>query len=165
MFKRLFVALAAFFACSVFAADVNTASQADLEAVKGIGPGIATRIIDARRNGDFKDWNDFVARVHGIGATSAGKLSAQGLAVNGMTYAGTPAAVADTAAPIAAKKAAPPVTSAAASVAGTPAAASTAALAASTSKAAAPASAVARAGRMSTKERQPASAASAAASK
>lgn len=164
MFKRLVVALAAFLASWAFAADVNTASQADLEAVKGIGPGIATRIIDARGNGKFKDWNDFVARVHGIGTTSAGKLSAQGLTVNGTPYAAAKAPAADTAAPVAAKTAAPPVTSAAASVARTPAAASTPTLAASTSKAAAPAPAAASAGKMPKKERQPASAASAAAS-
>ena len=58
MFKRILVALLAFFAISVFAADANTATQADLEALKGIGPAIATKIIDERKNGNFKDWPD-----------------------------------------------------------------------------------------------------------
>ncbi|MDP9125402.1 MAG: helix-hairpin-helix domain-containing protein, partial [Pseudomonadota bacterium] len=67
MIKRILVALLAFFAFSVFAADANTATQADLEAVKGIGPAIATKIIDERKNGNFKDWPDLVTRVKGIG--------------------------------------------------------------------------------------------------
>ena len=92
MFKRILVALLAFFAFSVFAADANTASQADLEAVKGIGPAIATRIIDARKNGNFKDWPDLVARVKGIGDKSAAKLSTAGLTVNGAAMSGSPAA-------------------------------------------------------------------------
>jgi len=91
MLKRLFVALLAFLAFSVFAADVNTATQADLEAIKGIGPAIATKILDERKNGSFKDWPDLVSRVKGIGETSAGKLSTAGLTVNGSTYSGAPA--------------------------------------------------------------------------
>src|SRR3954463_1027499 len=85
MLNRIFVALLAFFAFSVFAADANTATQADLEAIKGIGPAIATKIVDERKNGSFKDWPDLVNRVKGIGETSAGKLSTGGLTVNGAT--------------------------------------------------------------------------------
>ena len=81
MFKRLLVALLAFFAMSVFAADANNASQAELEAVKGIGPAIATKIIDERKNGAFKDWPDLIARVKGIGDKNAAKLSSGGLTV------------------------------------------------------------------------------------
>lgn len=76
MIKRLLATLLAFLAFSVFAADANNASQADLEAIKGIGPAIATRIIDERKNGNYKDWPDLVARVKGIGDKSAAKLSA-----------------------------------------------------------------------------------------
>jgi competence protein ComEA len=96
MLKRILVALLAFLALSVFAADVNTASQADLEAIKGIGPAIATKIIDERKNGSFKDWPDLVNRVKGIGDTSANKLSTGGLTVNGATYSGAPAPAAKT---------------------------------------------------------------------
>ena len=60
MFKRLLVALLAFFAFSVFAADANNASQADLEAIKGIGPAISAKIIAERANGPFKDWPDLI---------------------------------------------------------------------------------------------------------
>ena len=150
MLKRLFVALAAFLAFSVFAADVNTATQADLEAVKGIGPAIATKILDARKSGNFKDWSDLVTRVKGIGAGSASKLSAQGLTVNGATYAGAPAAAST------AKTATPAVARTAASTA-TPAVAAKPAVA--------PSAPAASAGKMSKKERKAAAAASAAASK
>jgi len=91
MFKRFLVALLACLAFAAFAADVNTASQADLEAVKGIGPAIATKILDERKKGLFKDWPDLVIRVKGIGETSAAKLSTAGLTVNGAGYAGAPA--------------------------------------------------------------------------
>jgi competence protein ComEA len=63
MIKRLLVALLAFFAFSVFAADANTATQAELDAVKGIGPATAAKIVEERKNGAFKDWPDLVARV------------------------------------------------------------------------------------------------------
>ena len=92
--KRFLAALAAFLAFSSLAADVNTASRADLEAVTGLGPGLAGRIIDARRDGTFKDWRDFVARVPGVGARSAARLSAHGLTVNGVGYAGASASAA-----------------------------------------------------------------------
>jgi competence protein ComEA len=101
MFKRILVALLTFFAFSVFAADANTATQADLEAVKGIGPAIATKIIDERKNGNFKDWPDLVTRVKGIGDKSAAKLSTAGLTVNGAAMSGSPAAPAKTTAPAA----------------------------------------------------------------
>src|ERR1700712_153244 len=105
MFKRILVALLAFFAFSVFAADANTANQADLEAVKGIGPAIATKIIDERKNGNFKDWPDLVTRVKGIGDKSAARLSSAGLTVNGAAMSGAPAAPA---APAATTKATAP---------------------------------------------------------
>jgi competence protein ComEA len=92
MFKRILVALMAFFAFSVFAADANTATQADLEAIKGIGPAIATKIIDERKNGNYKDWPDLVTRVKGIGDKNAAKLSGAGLTVNGAAMSGAPAA-------------------------------------------------------------------------
>ena len=102
MLKRLLVALLAFFALSVFAADANNASQADLEAIKGIGPAIATKIVDERKNGAFKDWPDLITRVKGIGDKNATKLSSAGLTVNGAAMS-----VASAAAPAQAKTAAP----------------------------------------------------------
>ena len=93
MFKFLSAAVLSFACAAAFAAtDVNKAGQAELEAVKGIGPSIATKIVDERKKGNFKDWNDLVTRVQGIGETNAAKLSEGGLTVNGTTYKGVAAA-------------------------------------------------------------------------
>jgi competence protein ComEA len=75
-------------ALGAFAAvDVNRATQAELETVKGIGPGLSSRILEERQHrGSFKDWTDFVARVKGVGAGAAAKLSADGLRVDGVPY-------------------------------------------------------------------------------
>jgi competence protein ComEA len=66
------------------AVEVNTADQAALESVKGIGPVHAKAIIDERtKNGPFKDADDLVARVKGIGPKSVNNLEAAGLTING----------------------------------------------------------------------------------
>lgn len=70
------------------AVDANTASAADLDAVKGVGPGTSGKIMEARKSAPFKDWSDLIERVGGIGPKSAAKLSANGLTVNGKAYSG-----------------------------------------------------------------------------
>ncbi|HEY3635085.1 MAG TPA: helix-hairpin-helix domain-containing protein [Caldimonas sp.] len=71
------------FATAALAVDVNKATQADLESVKGIGPAVSTQVLAERRKGEFKDWNDFVLGVKGSGAGSAAGLSQAGLTVHG----------------------------------------------------------------------------------
>ena len=71
---------------SFAATEVNKAGQADLEAVKGIGPGMAARIIEARKTGPFADWADLQGRVKGVGNGNATKFSADGLTVNGTSF-------------------------------------------------------------------------------
>jgi competence protein ComEA len=93
MFKRLMAAMLALFAAAAFAAvDVNKATQADLDGIKGIGPAIATKIMDERKKGSFKDWQDFIERVKGVGEGNAAKFSAEGLTVNGSGFKGAAAA-------------------------------------------------------------------------
>jgi competence protein ComEA len=99
MIKKLLATVLALFAAVAFAAvDANKATQAELEAVKGIGPAISTKIIDERKKAPFKDWEDMVVRVKGVGDGNAAKFSADGLTVNGATFKGVAAA------PAAAKK-------------------------------------------------------------
>ena len=87
MWKKILVVLAMLYAAASFAAvDVNKASAAELDSVKGIGPGISGKIIDERKKGSFKDWNDFITRVQGVGEGNAAKFSAEGLTVNGSSY-------------------------------------------------------------------------------
>ncbi len=90
MFKKLLCAVLAFVAAAAFASvDVNKADQAQLETVTGIGPALSTKILDERKKGTYKDWNDLIERVQGVGGQSATKLSKQGLTVNGTSYVGT----------------------------------------------------------------------------
>ncbi len=89
--KTLALLLSLASAVAMAAVDVNTASEADLDSVKGIGPGPSGKMLEQRKAGKFKDWPDLIARVPGIGDKRAAKLSAEGLTVNGAKY--QPAAV------------------------------------------------------------------------
>lgn len=93
---RTFIALiiAAFAFAAQAAVDVNKASQAELETVKGIGPGLSGKILEARKSGAFKDWNDLVERVGGVGPGNAARFSQAGLTVNATSYSAPPAAAA-----------------------------------------------------------------------
>ena len=92
MFKKL---LAFFAAMSVFAAfaavDVNKASEAELDGIKGVGPVTTRLIVAERKKSEFKSWEDFIGRVKGVGAKSAAKFSAEGLTVGGTSYNGSSA--------------------------------------------------------------------------
>jgi competence protein ComEA len=70
------------------AVDVNKATQAELESIKGIGPAVSTRILDERKKSAFKDWTDLIDRVKGVGPGNAVRYSEAGLTVGGDTYAG-----------------------------------------------------------------------------
>ena len=128
MIKKILAAMLALFAAVAFAAvDVNKATQAELEAIKGIGPAISGKILDERKKGSFKDWQDMVDRVKGVGEVNAAKFSAEGLTVNGAAFAGAPAKAAAQAAMKADKPAAKAEEKKAVAPAATPAATATAA--------------------------------------
>lgn len=104
MLKKILTLVAMLYAAACFAAvDVNKASAAELDSIKGIGPAVSTKILDERKKGNFKDWNDFVERVKGVGEGNAAKFSAEGLTVGGATYKGAAAAPAKAAASAAKK--------------------------------------------------------------
>ena len=93
MFKKFLAFLATMSLITAFAAvDVNKATDAELDGVKGIGPVTTQLIVTERKKGDFKNWQDFIGRVKGIGDRSASKLSANGLTVGGAAYTGPGAA-------------------------------------------------------------------------
>ena len=80
-----------FAAASFAAVDVNKASEAELDGVKGVGPALSKRIIEARKQAPFKDWPDLMGRVKGVKEKAATKLSAEGLTVNGQAFGAAPA--------------------------------------------------------------------------
>lgn len=93
MMKKLLALAAALYTVASFAAvDVNKASAADLDGIRGVGPALSTRILDERKKGNFKDWDDFISRIRGIGENNAPKFSSAGLTVNGESFKGTSAA-------------------------------------------------------------------------
>jgi competence protein ComEA len=93
MLKRILFVLAMLCAAASWAAvDVNRASEAELDSIKGIGPGTSSKILDERKKGPFKDWADLIARVPGVGKASAARLSDAGLTVDGAVYERAPGA-------------------------------------------------------------------------
>ena len=92
MIRNFLALLLAIFAINAFAAiDVNQASQAELETVKGIGPGLSAKIMKARQASTFKTWDDLVDRVGGVGPGNAARFSQAGLTVSGAAYNGNSA--------------------------------------------------------------------------
>ena len=83
--KKLLLVLLAFFAFSgmaMAAVNLNTATQAELESVKGIGPKKAEAIIEYRKkNGSFKTVDD-LKNVKGFGDKSVANMRSE-LAVDG----------------------------------------------------------------------------------
>ncbi|HJT51600.1 MAG TPA: helix-hairpin-helix domain-containing protein [Nitrosospira sp.] len=70
----LFVTLIALVAEAQAAVNINTATQAELETLQGIGPTKAKAIIDHRKkNGSFKSADD-LQKVSGIGPATVQKL-------------------------------------------------------------------------------------------
>lgn len=87
MIKKLIaISLSLFAAVSFAAVDVNKATPADLDSIKGIGPSTSTKMLDERKSAPFKDWADLIQRVPGIGDKRAAKLSTEGLTVNGEAF-------------------------------------------------------------------------------
>jgi competence protein ComEA len=98
--RTLIAAILAAASLGAFAAvDVNKAGKAELEAVPGVGPALSGRIMTERQKAPFKDWNDMIQRVQGVGPASALRLSKGGMTVGAAEY--TPTVAAATPAPAA----------------------------------------------------------------
>ncbi|GAB3649249.1 ComEA family DNA-binding protein [Ramlibacter alkalitolerans] len=87
MLKKILAILAMLYAAAAFAGvEVNKATAAELDGIKGIGPVMSKRILDERKKGQFKNWDNFMGRIKGIAPITAARYSAGGLTVNGETY-------------------------------------------------------------------------------
>ncbi len=66
--------------------NVNTASQSELESIRGLGPSKAKAIIAEReKGGAFYDSYDLQSRVRGIGERSVSRLMENGLKIEGQS--------------------------------------------------------------------------------
>jgi competence protein ComEA len=110
MLKRTIIALSLLMAGSqvVFALDINTATPAELDALKGIGPVKAKAIIEERNKGLFKNGHDLAVRVRGIGDKSVLNLQKAGVTINGSSSTLTSKSAATPAKPAAAETKAMP---------------------------------------------------------
>ena len=80
----IIVTLFAFTGVAFAAVNINTATQAELETLQGIGPGKAKAIMDYRKkNGPFKSTAD-LEKVNGIGPGTMKQLS-KDISVSGAT--------------------------------------------------------------------------------
>jgi competence protein ComEA len=70
------------------ALEINTATRAQLEQLPGLGVAMTERILQARSERPFADWDDLAARVAGIRGKRAEQLRRQGLTVNGKSEVG-----------------------------------------------------------------------------
>lgn len=83
--RRRLAALGFALACTMAGAahaavDVNTADEATLTTLRGVGPAMAKRILEARgKGGPFKDAKDLADRVSGIGPKSVANLQEAGM--------------------------------------------------------------------------------------
>tara|TARA_A100000171_G_scaffold51245_2_gene65015 strand:+ start:1177 stop:1587 length:411 start_codon:yes stop_codon:yes gene_type:complete len=84
------------YANTAHAVDVNAATLAQLETVKGIGPKTAGIIIQERvRGGRYESFEDLSDRVRGIGPAKVAALRTAGLSVGPSTVSNSPNKVYD----------------------------------------------------------------------
>lgn len=70
---------------AALALEINTATRAQLERLEGLGVATVERILKARDERAFADWDDLGRRVGGLRGERARQLDRQGLTVNGRT--------------------------------------------------------------------------------
>lgn len=76
-----------------WALEINHATEAELDGLRGLGPAFTRRILSERDIRPFTDWPDLMRRVSGMGGFTAQKLSAQGLTVQNQPLEQKPIAV------------------------------------------------------------------------
>ncbi len=66
--------------------DLERAREMDLDGLRGLGPATTRLILQERERQAFRDWQDLMRRVPGIGPRKAAQLSEQGLRVSGEAF-------------------------------------------------------------------------------
>jgi len=89
--RHLWRGVVALLCChSALALDINQANEAELDSVRGMGPALSAKVLQARALGAFKDWADLMQRVSGIRHNKAQQFSDQGLTVDGQAFNARP---------------------------------------------------------------------------
>ena len=68
---------------SAMAADINTATRAEIEAVRGVGVVLTDRIIEQRKIKPFQSWQDAQKRVRGLGKRNVAGFRDADMRING----------------------------------------------------------------------------------
>ena len=68
------------------ALDLENAREMDLDGLAGLGPATTRQILIERERRPFRDWQDLMQRIPGIGLKKAEQLSNQGLRVQGRAF-------------------------------------------------------------------------------
>lgn len=76
----------ALLAMGAHALDINQANVAELDGLKGMGPALSAKVLKAREQAPFQNWQDLMARTSGLRHTKAQQFSDQGLTVNGQSF-------------------------------------------------------------------------------
>jgi len=71
---------------SASALDIQQATEAELDSLRGMGPSLTAKVLAARAEKPFDSWSDLLRRVNGIREAMAQRLSDQGLTVQGLGY-------------------------------------------------------------------------------
>ena len=87
MLKKVLALMAILYATTCLAAvEANTATEAELDGINGIGPAMSSKILAERHKSDFESWQDLMKRVKGIREKNAARFSTQGMTVNGAPF-------------------------------------------------------------------------------
>lgn len=73
--------------CAASALDLNQATEAELDSLRGLGPSLTAKVLAARAAQNFQSWADLMQRVHGIREATARRLADQGVTIQGHTFA------------------------------------------------------------------------------
>jgi competence protein ComEA len=71
---------------SASALNIQQATEAELDSLRGLGPSLTAKVLAARAEKPFENWADLMQRVNGIREATAQRLSDQGLTVQGLAY-------------------------------------------------------------------------------
>lgn len=90
LFALLLLAMVTWVGAQTSTVEVNAATVAELDSLRGVGPAMSRKILDERAKMPFVNWQDLSQRVTGLGSTKAARLSQEGLRVNGLPLADKP---------------------------------------------------------------------------